>query len=128
MSFCVCTGAMLQCPFGDAPVYFTALPTPRVVVSGQPVAVLTDMAPTTNIPPFGMCKSLSNPSVASATTAAGGALTPMPCVPVPSGPWLSPSPKVLVGGRPALTSGSKLMCAWGGQISVQYAGQTSVQL
>lgn len=128
MSFCVCSGAMLSCPFGAAPVPFQALPAARVMVNGCPAGTLTDMVPMTNIPTFGMCKSLSNPTVAAATTAALGVLTPMPCVPVPVGSWLSPAPKVLIGGKPALTNGSKLMCAWGGQISVQFAGQTSVQL
>ena len=128
MSFCLCTGATLSCPFGAAPAPFSALPALRVMLSNMPAGVMTDMAPAVNIPPFGMCSSLSNPAVASATAAAMGALTPMPCVPVPTGPWLNPAPKVLIGGRQAISDGSRLMCAWGGQISVQFAGQTSVQL
>lgn len=128
MSFCLCTGAVLRCPFGSAPAVFSALPLPRVVINGRPAGVMTDMVPTVNIPPFGMCSSLSNPTVASATAAAMGALTPMPCVPVPAGPWLNASPKVLIGGQPAISNDSQLMCAWGGQIAVQSAGQASVQL
>jgi hypothetical protein len=98
------------------------------VINGRPAGVMTDMAPAVNIPPFGMCSSLSNPTVASATAAALGVLTPMPCVPVPAGPWLNPVPKVSIGGQSAISNDSKLMCAWGGQIAVQFAGQTSVQL
>lgn len=128
MSFCLCTGGMLSCPFGAAPVPFSALPVPRVVIGGMPAGVMTDMAPIVNIPPFGMCTSLSNPTVAAATAAALGVLTPMPCIPVPAGPWINPAPNVLIGGRPAISDGSKLMCAWGGQISVQFAGQTGVQI
>lgn len=128
MSFCLCTGATLSCSFGAAPVPFSALPVPRVIISGRPAGVMTDMAPMVNIPPFGTCSSLANPMVASATAAALGALTPMPCIPVPAGPWLNPIPKVIVGGQPAISDGSKLMCAWGGQISVQFAGQTCVQV
>lgn len=128
MSFCLCTGAILQCPFGAAPAPFSALPPPRVLTAGCPAGVMTDIAPMVNIPTFGVCSSLANPTVASATAAALGVLTPMPCVPVPAGTWLIPSPKVFIGGQPAITDGSKLMCAWGGQISVQFAGQTSVQL
>lgn len=127
MSFCLCTGAVLRCPFGSAPASFSALPVPRVVISGRPAGVITDAAPAVNIPPFGLCSSPSNPAVASATAAAMGALTPMPCVPVPAGPWLIPAPAVLIGGRPAVTSGSRLPCAWGGQIAVQFAGQACVQ-
>lgn len=128
MSFCLCTGAALSCSFGAAPASLSTLPIPRVVISGQPAGVMTDMAPMVNIPPFGMCSSPANPTVASATAAALGVLTPMPCVPVPAGPWLNPAPKVLIGGQPAISDGSKLMCAWGGQISAQFAGQTGVQL
>lgn len=128
MSFCLCTGAVLSCPFGSAPSSFSALPTPGVMIGGRPAGVMIDMAPAVNIPPFGMCSSLSNPTVSSATAAAMGALTPMPCVPVPAGPWLNPAPKVLIGGQPAISNGSKWMCAWGGQIAVQFAGQTGVQL
>ena len=128
MSFCLCTGAVLNCPFGSMPATFSALPVPRVMINGRPAGVMTDMAPAVNIPPFGMCSSLGNPTVAAATSAALGALTPMPCVPVPAGPWLTPSPKVSIGGLPAISNDSKLMCAWGGQIAVQFAGHTSVQL
>ncbi len=128
MSFWLCTGAVLQCPFGLAPAPFSALPVPRVMISGRPAGVLTDMGPMVNIPSFGMCSNPANPSVAAATAAALGVLTPMPCVPVPAGPWLNPSAKVTAGGRPAVTDGSKLMCAWGGQISVQFSGQINVQL
>ena len=116
MSFCLCTGASLSCSFGAAPAPFSALPVPRVVVSGRPAGVVTDMTPAPGW------------AVSSATAAALGALTPMPCVPVPAGPWLNPAPKVIVGGQPAISDGSRLMCAWGGQISVQFAGQTCVQL
>lgn len=128
MSFCLCTGALLQCSFGASPAPFSALPAPCVLAAGRPAGVTADLAPLVNIPSFGMCSSLSNPTVASATSAAMGVLTPMPCVPVPTGSWLVPSHKVLIGGQPAITDGSKLMCAWGGQISVSFAGQTSVQL
>ncbi len=55
MSFCLCTGAVLQCPFGSVPAPFSALPLPRVVINGRPAGVMTDMAPTVNLPPFGMC-------------------------------------------------------------------------
>jgi hypothetical protein len=81
------------------------------------------MAPIVNIPPFGVCTLISNPMVAAATAAALGVLTPVPCVPVPAGTWLPGNPKVLIGELPALTSDCKLMCAWGGAISVVFPGQ-----
>lgn len=116
----------MQCGFGMTPAPFRTLPVSRVTAGGLPVGGMTDMAPAVNIPPFGMCRSLSNPTVAAATAAALGVLTPMPCVPVPAGTWMGASPKVLVGGQSVLTQDSKLTCAWGGQITVRFAGQTGV--
>ena len=52
MSFCLCTGAILQCPFGAAPAPFSALPTPRVLTASCPAGVMTDIAPMVNIPTF----------------------------------------------------------------------------
>ena len=128
MGFCLCCGGMLSCPFGAAPVPLNVAPMARVMVAGMPAGCMADCVPMTNIPAFGMCSNPANPAVAAATAAKLGVLTPVPCVPVPAGPWMNPSPKVMIGGKPAITDGSKLMCAWGGQISVQFAGQTSVQL
>lgn len=116
----------MQCSFGMTPAPFSALPAPRVMIGGLPAGVMTDMAPVVNIPPFGMCRSLSNPTVAAATAAALGALTPMPCIPVPAGPWTGGAQKLSIGGQSALTDGSKLTCAWGGQVTVQFAGQVGV--
>ena len=128
MGFCLCSGGMLSCPFGASPAPLQVMPTARVMAGGMAAGGLMDSVPMMNIPTFGMCNNPANPAVAAATAAKLGVLTPVPCVPVPAGPWLNPSPKVLIGGKPALTDGSKLMCAWGGQISVQFAGQTGVQL
>ncbi|TAM92052.1 MAG: DUF4280 domain-containing protein, partial [Jatrophihabitans sp.] len=71
---------------------------------------------------FGMCSSLANPTVAAATAAALGVLTPMPCVPAPVGTWVPPAPTTLVAGKPALASGAVLTCAWGGVISLTFPG------
>ena len=37
-------------------------------------------------------------------------------------PWAPGSPRVTVGGVPAVTSTCRLTCMWGGQISVVFAG------
>jgi hypothetical protein len=71
-----------------------------------------------NIAPFGMCKSLANPQVAAATSAAMGTLTPQPCVPAPAGPWSPGSSIVTLNGVAALTADSKCMCTWAGGIEV----------
>jgi hypothetical protein len=78
--------------------------------------------------PFGMCTSLANPTVASATTAASGVLTPMPCVPVTPAPWAPGCPTVQIGCMPALDDTSKLMCNWGGVIQVVVPGQFTEQI
>jgi hypothetical protein len=77
----VCAVATLQCSFGTSPATFAAS---GVQVSAtSPAGFVTDIG-TANVPPFGMCMSLSNPQVASATAAASNVLTPQPCVPVPA--------------------------------------------
>jgi uncharacterized Zn-binding protein involved in type VI secretion len=119
---------MATCSFGVAPSSLVALPTPRVMVEGKPVLRMTDIVPGLNIPPFGMCTTPSNPTVAAATVAALGVLTPMPCVPVPAGPWKPPAATTLVGGVPAIHSGSTCQCAWGGVITIGFPGTVRTQV
>jgi hypothetical protein len=121
-------GAMMMCSFGVAPGSLIVLPTHCVQAGGVPAANIMDYAPVVNIPPFGMCSSPSNPTVAAATAAALGVLTPMPCVPVTAAPWAPGAPTVLIGGMPALDSNSKLMCTWGGVISITTPGQFTVEV
>ena len=123
MPYHVCNGALLQCTFGVAPSTFVVLPANRVLTSNQPAANIMDHIPMTNVMPFGTCSSLANPTVASATAAALGVLTPMPCVPNTPSPWVPGSPTVLLANQPSLNNTSKLMCIWGGVISVQNPGQ-----
>ncbi len=122
MSQLVVSGAMLQCSFGAAPCSLVILPTNRVMCS-TPAANIMDHIPMVNIPGFAMCTSLANPTVASATAAALGVLTPMPCIPCLVAPWITGSPTVLIGKMPALNNSSTLMCMWAGSISIASAGQ-----
>ena len=79
-------GATLQCSFGVAPSALMVLPQNRVLTGPVPSAAnIMDNKPLVNILPFGMCSSLANPTVAIATAAALGVLTPMPCIPVTPG-------------------------------------------
>jgi hypothetical protein len=121
----VCAGAMLKCSFGMAPGTLMVPPTSQVM-STMPDANVMDSKPMVNILPFGMCTSLGNPQVAAATAAALGVLTPMPCVPMTSAPWMPGSPTVLLGMLPALNNSSKLMCMAGGVIEVCVPGQATV--
>lgn len=118
-------GAMLTCPFGVAPSTLVVLPTPKVMFEKKPVATIMDNKPIVNIPPFGMCMSLTNPAVAAATALALGVLTPMPCTPVIPAPWAPGSPTVLVGNVPALNATSMCTCAWGGVITISFGGATT---
>ena len=122
----VCAGAMLQCSFGMAPATFSVVDPTRPKVENKPIGNIMDNKPGANIPPFGMCQSLANPSVASATSAAMGVLTPMPCMPVITAPW-APGAQIKVCNFPALLNNAKCMCQWGGVISVNYAGNAAMQ-
>ena len=118
-------GATLQCSFGAAPSSYVVLPTNKVLTQ-TPDANIMDNKPMVNILPFGMCSSPANPTVAAATAAALGVLTPMPCIPNTAAPWAPGAPTVLLANMPTLNSTSKLMCNWGGVIQILYAGQTTV--
>jgi len=125
VAIAVCTGATMMCSFGVAPSTLVVLPAGRVITT-TPSANSSDGIPVTNIPPFGACTSMANPTVAAATAAAMGVLTPMPCVPVTAAPWMPGSLKVMNGGMPAVDSNCKLLCSWGGVIQVLNPGQTVV--
>lgn len=127
MGFCVCAGAMLQCSFGNAPSNMMVLPN-NAVMTKTPIANIMDNKPMVNILPFGMCSSLANPLVAAATAAALGVLTPQPCIPVTTAPWALGSVTVLIKNMPALNNSSKLMCAYGGIISINNPGQNNIQV
>jgi hypothetical protein len=123
MGICVCSGATIQCSFGAAPSTLNVLPMRQTLTSSMPAATIMDNAPFVNIAPFGMCSSAANPMVAAATAAALGVLTPMPCIPATTAPWIVGSPTVLIGNLPALNSDGKLMCMWAGVIQISVPGQ-----
>jgi len=127
MGFIVCMGAMMQCSFGVAPSSLVVLPANRTL-TGTPAATIMDHAPIVNVPPFGMCNSPSNPTVAAATAAALGVLTPMPCIPATSAPWVPGVPTVTIGNFPVLDNQSKLMCNWGGVIQITAPGEFTAQV
>lgn len=127
MGMLVSAGTTIQCSFGAAPSALTVLPASGVL-AGAPAAAIMDHAPMVNVMPFGMCSCVSNPMVAAATAAALGALTPVGCLPMTTAPWMPGSPTVLIGNFPALQDASKLMCMWGGVISVVAPAQFTAQV
>lgn len=112
----------MTCTFGAAPSTLVVLPMNKVLAEGPPAANIMDHVPMVNILPFGMCNSMANPMVMAATAAALGALTPMPCIPMTSAPWVPGAPTVLIGNMPALDNVSKCLCNWGGAIAFTTAG------
>jgi hypothetical protein len=124
----VCMGAMMMCTFGVAPSSLVVLPTNMVLTGQMPDANIMDNIPMTNIMPFGMCMSPANPVVAAATAAALGVLTPMPCIPATTAPWVPGAATVMLGNMPTLDNVSQLMCMWGGVITFSDPGEETVMV
>jgi hypothetical protein len=122
----VVSGAILQCSFGAAPGPLTVLPVNRVTGCNMPAANIMDHVPMLNVPTFGMCSSPTNPVVITATAAALGVLTPMPCVPATATPWVPGVPTVQIANMPAVSNDCKLNCLWAGVIAVNMAGQMTI--
>ncbi|MFO0612989.1 MAG: DUF4280 domain-containing protein [Polyangiaceae bacterium] len=112
------TGATLMCTNGLLPTVFVATPKPAPMIQGALAAGTIDQILSNNVPTFGMCNSPANPTVAAATSAALGVLTPMPCVPKIAAPWSPPTVALKHMSLPVATQLSKCMCAFGGSISV----------
>ena len=122
----VVTGAEIHCTMGIPGITaFMATPT-GVTAGGLPVGTIMDFVPMENIPTFGMCQSLANPEVASATAAALGVLTPMPCIPVTTSPWAPGAVTTTVDEMPLLTEDCVCVCDFGGEISIAFPGQVMV--
>ncbi|MCR4555418.1 MAG: DUF4280 domain-containing protein [Alphaproteobacteria bacterium] len=127
MGFCCSIGALLSCPMGLTPTPLTVIPKNLFGPTG-PMATCLDCVPFLNIAPFGVCKSLLNPSTAALTAAAFGVLTPGPCIPTPTGPWIPTKPNIVGITGPILADSSILMCAFGGVIKVNMPGQYTITI
>ena len=86
---------------------------------GMAMAVVQDCLPMSNIPPFGMCSSPSNPAVQEEQGA------PAPCIPVTT-PWSPGAPMVKFQGVQAVTASDTCKCQWQGVISVTTCAQSAV--
>ncbi|MDR1811857.1 MAG: DUF4280 domain-containing protein [Candidatus Fibromonas sp.] len=129
MPYYVCKGAKLKCSMGSDQSNLEVMHLEKPVnLCGQSNASIMDHKPLTNIKPFGQCKSLANPVVASATAANYGKLQKMPCIPNTASPWLNGKMNVLVKGQPALLDSSKCLCLWAGVIEITDAGQKTAQV
>ncbi|MFO0948268.1 MAG: DUF4280 domain-containing protein [Planctomycetota bacterium] len=115
--------AMLQCSMGTTPAPLGVTSNAVMKVNNQLAATIMDYAPMSNIKSFGMCKSPANPTVAAATAAAQGVLTPMPCMPATAAPWVPGAVQTNVSNFPALLADAKCMCSYGGVVSINQSGQ-----
>lgn len=114
----------MKCSMGTAPAKLTVLPTRTVFLAGQPQANISDHKSIVNLGTFGLCRSLGYPATASATAAALGTLTPMPCMHNTPMPWMGGKMDTLIKGQPALLKSCTCQCMWGGVISLVNNGQT----
>ena len=123
----VAMGAMLKCTMGMSSATLVVPPAHRVSNGGGATpSANVDHYQQANVPTFGMCQSMGNPSVSAATAAANSALTPMPCVPAIAAPWMPGSLKVKIGARPALMKSDTCACSYGGTVTIDSAGQIKV--
>ncbi len=123
----VVNGAMITCSFGSNPSQLIAASQSKCMVCGKLAATIMDVKPGVNISSFGLCSSLLNPQVASATAAALGVLTPQPCGFIPEGTWSADKSKIILAGKPVLCNSSRLMCGMGrGIITITTTGQKKV--
>ena len=127
MAYPVVQTAVCTCSFGAAPATLAVTSQQTVTMGKLPAATILDGAPMANVPTFGMCSNPANPTVAAATAAAMGVLTPMPCVPATVA-WAPGCPTVTVCKRPLLNSTSKLTCSYGGVIQVTVTPAMTVKV
>ena len=120
----VCSGATMKCTMGTSQAKLTVLPTRTVFLTGKPQANISDHLSMVNLAPFGNCRSMGFPATASATAAAQGTLTPMPCMHNTPFPWMGGKNDYIIKGDPALLKSSTCQCMWGGTISLVTDGQT----
>ena len=118
MGQCIGLGCRVNCSQGLIPAVLVVTPEKRVILGQVPLAGILDAKPFVNVATFGMCQSKLNPAVQAIIASSMGAVQVAPCIPAIITPWTPGNPRVLVSGTPVVTSNSKAMCAFGGQITL----------
>lgn len=111
--------AILKCDKadpGNGPLIVT--PENGLMCNMGPIASIATMKPNANIN-FGLCKADLNPVVLLGAPKG-------PCIPVPAGPWIIGAPTIMTRTGPILNKSSKLMCGYGGQITIEMSGVMNV--
>ncbi len=117
----VTNGGMCRCAFSATAAPIKVTSQMKLSIEGKPVATICDNQPYSNLGPFGMCTNPANPAVAAAMGA------PQPCTPMTGTPWMGANPKDMAGNYPILTDTCTTMCAYGGTITIDSAGQVKTQ-
>lgn len=123
----VCSGAQVNCAFGDGPKNVNVLPLGNKAGGSKEIMSIINIIPYLNIPSFGMCKSLTNPLVASATAAAMGVLTPQSCIPVIT-PFTPGAIKTTTFNIPMVQQSNTSLCIWGPTITISKPGQEDLNI
>lgn len=127
-----CSTGICKCSMGMIPATFIVKPDRKVDTESNPAGTIEDNVVGDNLMPaastFGLCTSLMNPDVMQATMAAAGILTPQPCKPQITMPWMPGSSTVLIGDTPALGDTSQLMCNYMGVITFVLPGEFSTHV
>ena len=118
MSFAVTTGSTAEYTCGTTPAELIADFDTLATAGGSIVLTIDMIVAEVNIPSFGDCDSLLNPEVSTATAAADGVLTPMPCVPVVVDSWTPGSLLSNEVGIAYVNDESICTCSYGGEISI----------
>ena len=111
--------SMIKCSYGSAPMPFDA-ENPSYMVCKAIGGTISDAIPFGNIPTFGQCMCMSNPTNAAFSTTGVYA----PCVPVTTS-WIPDVPNITFQGLPILDKASTCICSWGGEITVEVAPATT---
>jgi hypothetical protein len=110
--------AKIRCSQGTIPSLLVVPSDSPATADNKPVARVADRVSKKNIITFGMCRSLQNPQVASATSAALGVLTPQPCIPATNQDWSPGAAFAVAHEVNVLSSDSTCRCDWGGTIDI----------
>jgi hypothetical protein len=123
MSDWVSGNTMLRCSFGSEPSALR-IPWGENIWAQSPLASVTAYLPMIHIHPFGLCYCPDN----ARSNQPDDSSSVLRCIPVINAPWFPGSPTVLIGGRSALNSSSRLRCQKGGVIRIIPAGADAVRI
>ena len=111
-------GCICQCTFGSVPFPLPKVTSPNVKFCHMGAGVIMDNKPLM----FGTCTSPMQPSMAVGT--------PGPCIAAAQvvAPWAPGSMTVKINGMPAANKDCKLICNFGGVITVKMAPAINVKI